>query len=239
MDHAFLKRAQRITSFNLDARDFQSTQYKKEIQFLFVSHLFPKFKTETIKGTRISKSDLNRVIKALKSAGKIKDIHRYKLSGVGPGEVMLYFCVDKAHLGGGSSAGMDLAIGSGGYEIKACKPTGGFFTDYKLGGTVDLDPFKARLNTLRQEYGVGGSATEISGSRMEKLKKEAPYEYEEIENDFRKEAYNKYFKNHETIFINNTDGGQMGLIEDIRKVREKDIFMERVTSGTLKPKVKI
>jgi len=34
MDFEFIKKAQRVTSFNLDAKDFQSLTYKKEIQYL-------------------------------------------------------------------------------------------------------------------------------------------------------------------------------------------------------------
>ena len=47
----FLKRAQKVTSFNLQTKDFESLQYKAEIQHLFHMHFFPDFDLDnTIKG---------------------------------------------------------------------------------------------------------------------------------------------------------------------------------------------
>ena len=39
----FLKRAQKVTSFNLRGSDFESLKYKAEIQYLFRTFFFPKF----------------------------------------------------------------------------------------------------------------------------------------------------------------------------------------------------
>ena len=43
LDANFLSRAQKVTSFNLRTRDFESLQYKAEIQHLFRTHFFPNF----------------------------------------------------------------------------------------------------------------------------------------------------------------------------------------------------
>ena len=41
LDTEFLKRAQKVTSFNLQTKDFESLKYKAEIQHLFNSELGP------------------------------------------------------------------------------------------------------------------------------------------------------------------------------------------------------
>lgn len=239
-DYNFIRRAEKVTSFNVSAADFQTLKHKKELQHLFIKHMFPGFDLDdTIKGTTFTKASVNRVIGKLKQEGDVGHLHKYNLKGVGPGEVLMYFILDKGMLGGGSSAGLDLSVGSKGYELKAIKTTNGFFSDFKLGGTVNLDPFKTRLNQLRSALKLGGTATEISGSRMSDMKRMAPDDYNLIEEEFRTVAYNEYFRKHDVIFINNTAGRDMGNVEDIRRVKKEDIFMERVTSGTLKPLVKI
>ena len=51
LDTEFLKRAQKVTSFNLQTKDFESLKYKSEIQHLFHMHFFPKFDLDnTLKG---------------------------------------------------------------------------------------------------------------------------------------------------------------------------------------------
>jgi len=47
------------------------------------------------------------------------------------------------------------------------------------------------------------------------------------------------FKNHKIIFINNRSEPKLGLIESIKQVGIDDIMIERITSGTVKPKVRL
>ena len=44
-------------------------------------------------------------------------IYKYNIKGVGPGEVMLYFLLNNGHLGGGSSAGVDIVDAAGSFEV--------------------------------------------------------------------------------------------------------------------------
>lgn len=242
MDKKFIQRATQVTSFNLYASDFTSLTYKKEIQSLFQMHFFPSFDLKKTL-TSVDKGKLNQLIADLKRSNndKFQYIHNYNLKGIGPGEVTLYFLLDNAHLGGGTSAGVDLMVGSKAYEIKGVKVTRDRFAyDFKLGGTVPLSDIINDLFDLNNKLKLGGSRTEISGGVIEKMKQQSPAEYNKIEDRFRDVAYNNYFKNHEVIFINNTKGSSLvGNIEAVKKVQRQDIMLERLTSGTLKPKVKL
>jgi len=65
LDSEFLKRAQRITSFNITSGDFTSLKYKSEIQFLFHTHFFPKFDlSKTISG-QPDMNSFNKLVKEL------------------------------------------------------------------------------------------------------------------------------------------------------------------------------
>lgn len=241
MDSKFIQRATQITSFNFMTSDFTSLTYKKEIQSLFTTHFFPSFNLNSTLSS-VDKAKLNTLISNLKeiSSKKFESMHFYNLKGVGPGEVTMYYLLDNAKLGGGTSAGVDLIVGSSGYEIKAVKVSrDGHATDFKLGGTVPLADIVTDLYSLSSKLGTGGSKTEISGSIIDRIKTARPKEYELIEDKFRDVAYNNYFKNHEIIFINNAKGSSLGKIEAIKKVTKSEITIERVTSGTVKPKVKL
>jgi hypothetical protein len=131
-------------------------------------------------------------------------------------------------------------VGSKGYEIKAVKVSRDkFATDFKLGGTVPLSDIIGDLFDLNTRLKLGGSRTEMSGGIMEKMKQQSPSEFNKIEDKFRDVAYNNYFKKHEVIFINNAKGSSLGNIEAVKNVQRQDIMIERVTSGTIKPKVKL
>jgi hypothetical protein len=242
MDLEFINRAQKITSFNLNAKDLQSLKYKEEIQYLFNTHFFPKFniKKETIQGVNINK--LNNAINILKSqdSSMFAELHKYNIKGIGPGEATLFFLIKNAYLGGGSSAGVDLIAGSEKYEVKAVNITSdGFITNFKVGGTVPLSNIITFLNILREKFNLGGSKTEISGSILASRKEKAPKDFAKIQTAYADVTYNNYFKNHEIIFINNATGPKLGNIEAIKQVNKADIFIERVTNGTVKPKLKL
>ena len=242
MDMDFIKRAERVTSFNIATKDFQSLSYKKEIQHLFNKHFFPGFDLNKTVDT-IDMMKINGLIGELKreQGGQMfAKLHSYNLKGVGPGEATLFFLCNKAQLGGGSSAGVDILVGNDKYEVKAVKVSPNrVASDFKLGGTVPLSDILVKLNALREKTGVGGTKTEMSGSIMSAMQTKDAFAYKEIEQQFAEIAYNNYFKNHEIIFINNAPGVRLGYIEAIKQVEKKDIMLERVTSGTVKPKVKL
>jgi hypothetical protein len=195
----FINNALKVSSFNISSTEFTKTKYKKEIQYLFNMHFFPKFDiTKTIDVVDMGK--LNTLITTLKTQdmAMFKKLHKYKLDGIGPGEMTLYFLINNARLGGGGSAGIDLIVGSKNYEVKAAKITpNGIAYGFKLGATFSLDDIKRDLNTLRIKSNAGGSASEISANKLKDMQQKYPSEFNAIESKFAKLSYDNYFKNHD------------------------------------------
>ena len=239
MDLEFVRRAERVTSFNLNANDFTTLKFKKEIQHLFHKHFFPNFDLSKT-GRGINMNAINRLIDTLRSENRemLGKLHAYPLKGVGPGEATIFFLVDDAHLGGGSSAGLDIVTSTKGYEVKAVSVgRDGYATNFKLGGTFQIADLVKRAQDLKAAAGLG-SGSEVNGGNIEDIKKKFPLEWAKLEEDFAERAYQNYFKNHEIIFIYNT-GPKLGNIAAVKQVKKSDIVFERVTSGTIKPKVKL
>ena len=240
LDLEFIKRAQKVTSFNITAKDLESLTYKKEIQYLFGLHFFPKFDLNKTINT-VDKNRLNALISTLKSqdSANFKAMHKFQPRGVGPGEVTLYFLINEAQLGGGGSAGVDLVVGSRKYEVKAVSVTGRgqYANNFKVGGTFTLSDIIADTIALKKKAGLGASS-EVNTGQIEVIKKQFPSEMEDIFKRYQKRTYDNYFKNHEIIFIRN-DTNAIGEILAVKKVKMDDIEFERITSGTIKPRVKL
>jgi hypothetical protein len=244
LDLKFIDRAERITSFNLDAPDFQSTTHKKEIQYLFQKHFFNDFEISLNALDFVDLNSLNQLINKLKEVNKemFANLHRYSINGIGPGEITLYLLLNNSFLGGGSSAGVDLVVGSEKFEVKAVQVMRVndhlAAYDFKLGGTVRLDDVTQSLVKLLNYHKMDGSRTEIKKSTINVLRneKDKQIEFAQIEDKYRKRAY-EYFKDHKVIFINNSKSAKQGNIESIKNINETDIMIERVTSGTIKPMV--
>ena len=244
----FLKRAQKVTSFNLTSNDFISTDYKAEIQFLFKTHFFPKFDlNKTIKG-KPTKRELNKLVAELKSenAAKFRALHSYNLKGVGPGEATLFFLLDDAHLGGGASAGVDIKIGSQGYEVKA----GNFnakqnsYKDFKLGGTVPMDKMVKAAFELREMVDpgmkMGREKNGVNGSQIEAIMKDKSLAAQwntNVEKPYRIAASKYLNQNPLILIINTTPKQNQGEVYHIGDVKESQIFVDVVTQGTIKPKI--
>lgn len=241
LDHKFIKDALKVTSFNIPTSEFTKITHKKEIQFLYIQNVFPGINFSDFVSGGINKSNLNSAIDKLRAndSKAVEEIHSYTPSGIGPGEVLLYIVSNNLVLGGGSSAGVDAVVNGVGYEIKAAKlSTDGFFSDFKLGGTVNIRPFQDQIFQLADLAGISykSTKTEFSSSLMAELKRKQPQQYASIERGYR-QAASSYFGSKSVIFINNS-GRKKGTIEKMGPIREQDIFMERVTSNTLKPKIK-
>lgn len=242
MDLEFIRRAERVTSFNITTKDLETLKHKVELQHLFNKHFFPNFDiSRTIDSVDMAK--LNALIADLKredGGTTFPKLHSYNLKGVGPGEATLFFLINGAHLGGGSSAGVDLFVGSNKYEVKAVKVSSDrYATDFKLGGNVPLADLMQEFDKLRVALKLPGNRTEMSGSVVKQMQEKAPFEYRSIVDRYAEVAYENYFKAHEVIFINNAAGPKLGFIEAVKQVKKSDIHVERVTSGTIKPKVKL
>lgn len=238
MNRDFIVNATKVTSFNLTAADFTTLKHKEEIQYLFGLYFFPNFDLKQTLDS-VDRTRLNNLIAKLKSESKemFGKLHNYSLKGVGPGEATLYFLLNHGHLGGGSSKGIDLVDRSGKYEVKAVKVANGLASDFKLGGTVPLSEIMTEIDNLRVKLKLGGSKTEISGKLTDQIRAKAPIEFGAIESKYAAAAA-EYFKGHKVIFINNSPA-YLGFIEAIKEVKQSDISIERVTSGTVKPRIKL
>lgn len=240
LDLEFIKRAEHVTSFNISTKDLQTTKYKDEIQHLFNKHFFPSFDISETLDT-VSKDGLNALISKLKAINMkgFKSLHNYNLKGVGPGEVTLYFLLNNAQLGGGSSAGLDLIVGSEEYEVKAVSISReNEAYDFKVGGTIALGSIITRLTELRDKMGIEGNRTEISPNNIKLMRSKNPLQFGLIEKEYQNLTYNEYFSKHDIIFINNKTA-KIGNIESIKRIKASDISIYHVTSGTIKPKVKL
>lgn len=208
--------------------------------------MFPSFSPDKALRT-ITVSGYNNLVKLLKNddASQYEKLHNLPLRGVGPGEAVMYLLTEKGHLGGGSSAGVDLVNGGDRYEVKAAKwkskTSKDSVSDFKLGGGLSgMTKIETDLQELAYDLGLKPrGAAEISGKIFAEMKEKAPNKYNEIESRYQKLA-GQYFGSHDTIFLqterNQSDFGE---ILAIKKVRPSDITMERFTSKSIKPIVKI
>jgi len=253
----FMRRAEKVTRLNFMPADVITLDYKKEIQFLITKYFFPNFDIARYQTSRIDKESLNRGIKALKARGfrDFELLHNYPLSGVGPGEMTLYYLCSSAHLGGGASAGVDIVAQNGKYEVKAAVVSGDgqYVHQFKLGGTAPLSGIISSAKEIAGMAGYNIVSNEIKSTIVDDIKKQLPEEWKSrVEDPYREVAY-QYFKDHTAIFINNnkqsadaknvpkagTKTAELGEIVAIKKVKKEDIFLGQITSNTIKPKVKI
>lgn len=250
LDSEFIARATKVRSFNIKGADLESTKYKAEIQHLYATYQFPDFDLEkTIKGMNVGK--INKLIDQLKTIdrGNFDALYDYQPKGVGPGEALLYFLIDDAVLGGGTSAGVDVKIGGSNYEVKGANLSADKRSVYgfKLGGTVDVTNMVNKAVQYKEELGfttAGKGKNEVNKTQMAAIKKKYPREWAKIEKEYADKAH-RYFGNTPVIFFNNnrSGGGKLtkaaGNIITVKTVRKNDIEIDTITQGTIKPRVKI
>lgn len=238
LDMEFIRRAEKVTAFNLTTKDFESVKNKQEIQYLFTKNFFPTFDSSNFLD-KVDKTLLNNRIDTLKNKYKVNfsKLHKYPLKGVGPGEATMYYLINNAHLGGGASAGVDLVVGSKNYEIKAVDVSrDGYAKNFKVGGTFSLASIISGLQNLKQQ--VGGSGSEVNTGDLNKIRSQFPRDLAKLEQEYIDLTYNNYFSKEEIIFIYNS-GPNLGKVAAVKNVKKSDIKLERVTSGTIKPLVKL
>ena len=255
----FISKAERVISFNLSPNNFTNLEFKNEIQYLIKKHYFPKFDlSKTIKGQPTVKK-LNALIEPLKSKypSMYNKLHNYNLKGVGPGEATLYFLLDDGYLGGGTSGGIDMTVGSTPYEIKAALVNSQktHVSGFKLGAGVDYKRIITELMKMKDEYGIkttGKGKEEIPGkSGIMVMRERDPQKMAKLDKEFQKECRD-YFGNKQVIFISNNssskidkefpDAGKQkvlsasgGTIISIQKVNPLKCQIQVVTQGVIKP----
>ena len=252
LDADFLRRAQRVTSFNLSPKDFISLQYKKEIQHLFRINFFPKFDLDQTIHGQPTVSKLNKLIKQLKgmNSSAFHKLHTYNLKGVGPAEATLFFLIDQAHLGGGSSAGVDIVVGNKNYEVKAgnIPQEGGsrHIVGFKLGGTVPLSKIVSSAIKIRDiKSTIAAAGKEKTGVNLKQIRMIRadsilnPQWVREVERPYAKVASKYLGKNPIIFMVNTTPKGRAGECAAIIKPGISDVSIDVVTQGTIKPRVKI
>ena len=245
LNHDFLHRAQKISSFNVADKDFESLNFKNELQFLYASHIFMDFDwTKTLKGNTINVRELNRLIKKLRQEDRIKFNELLKFTGqsFGPGEVLIYLLHDKVHLAGGKESG-DIRVGNQQIELKACEKkvsTQQYFGFY-LGGTFDVSDIVSRLLALKKKVGTNGAkAGEVGRIDIANMHKAEPDAMKKIEEDFADISYKHYFSHHPIMFMasKNGAGAEAGDIFDLKQVKPKDVTIDALTSQKIKPFIK-
>tara|TARA_Y100001963_G_C6789171_1_gene454557 strand:- start:1401 stop:2216 length:816 start_codon:yes stop_codon:yes gene_type:complete len=252
LDADFLKRAQKVTSFNLSSSDFTSLQFKKEIQHLFRTHFFPKFDLDQTISGQPTVAKLNKLIKQLKghNISSFKKLHNYNLKGVGPAEATLFFLIDDAHLGGGSSAGVDIVVGNKNYEVKSgnIPQEGGskHIIGFKLGGTVPLSKIVNSAISIRDSdpkiKAAGKEKTGVNGNQIKMIRANPKLKSKwerEVELPYARAAAKYLGKNPIIFMVNTTPKARFGECAAILKPKLADVSIDVVTQGTIKPRVKI
>jgi hypothetical protein len=256
LDVDFIRSVSASNAFNLKAKDFQSLTYKNEIRFLISKRWFPDLQMSDI---FISKVDLNKLNSSLDKMYSLNTLSFMELldyipKGMGPGEVLLYFILDNAHLGGGNSAGIDIIDNGTEYEIKAVnRKKDGTLYNFKLGGTVRIAKILDSILNLKDELlnfdktikegeTTGINNDHLKGFESKKFLKHIKNinikGWDDLLKEFQDVAYNGYFKNHPIIFVGSKKANkkETGRIFSILNVKQNQIGMS-VTSGTIKPSV--
>jgi len=243
LDFEFLQRAEKVTSFNLTEKDFQSNKFQREIRYLYTKNFFPNFDQNLFVKTP-DKDKLNKAIEALKkeSSANFASIHNFRPGGTGPGEVLLYFLIDNSQLGGAGSRGMDLFVGGKGYELKSVHVSNdGFIKDFKLGGTANLSGIINDAIKLKKQADpkATNKPGEINKTQQGKISNMFPKEWAAIQKRFKKEAA-AYFGKTNVIFTRSkSNKSKMGTILGIGTIPEKAIEIDMFTSGTIKPLIRV
>ena len=108
--------------------------------------------------------------------------------------------------------------------------------DFKLGGTFNMTDIEAKFIELAKKVDPRVTS-EIKTTLVREIQRKYPTEFNAILELYRERTYNSYFKNHPIIFVKNSSK-DMGKIISVKTVKKEEIFIERYTSKTIKPKIK-
>lgn len=256
----FINQKSVSNAFTLKAKDLETTDYKNEIRFLIARRYFPGLDISGI--TMASVTTTAAMNKALNTLYKLNpsgytELLEREISGLGPGELILFFLLDNASVGGGNSAGVDIIDNGTPYEVKAVNKTGdGKLVNFKLGGTVNISDVQSKILKLKVELLkfdpsiAEGEKTGVNNDHMKGFESDEFIEhcknmkikdsFADLNDYFQKIAYNGYFKNHPIIFMGSKSASKAdkGRVYDIVQVTKKMVGIHKVTNGTIKPYVK-
>ena len=266
LDLDFIARAEKVTSFNLDVKDFKKTTNKLDIQYLYAKNVLNGNFDKTISGKKDMSStqniaQTNKIINNMKGSSNFEKVYREAVgtnaSAFGPGELMFYLIFDEVTLGGSASG--DIRGLKQMYELKSANLTDGSYTNINFGTNVKagFSDVAGDLVELAKELDVKDiTRTTMNTKPLQELKKAANTKentelgfskrYDEIIDKFVKTAKDNYIKNHSIIILRNDKGKPD--YANIKKVipsdiSEKDLkkilFIKNVTGGTMKPAIKL
>ena len=256
----FINKKSVSNAFTLKAKDLETTEYKNEIRFLIARRYFPGLDISGITMDKVTTTAaMNKALNTLyklNPSGYTELLER-EISGLGPGELILFFLLDNASVGGGNSAGVDIIDNGVPYEVKAVNKTSdGKLVNFKLGGTVNISDVQAKILKLKAELLkfdpsiAEGEKTGINNDHMKGFESDTFIEhckkmkikdsFADLNDYFQKIAYDGYFKNHPIIFMGSKSASRAdkGRVYDIVKVTKKMVGIHKVTNGTIKPYVK-
>ena len=241
----FIKRVTSLELLNLMTQDFtgeKGLNYKTDIQSLFSKYYFKNtINFKEIALNNVDKDKVNILINQIKAANlsSFNYIYKYPIPSnrFGPGEIVLYLLLTNASLGG-ITVGVDLVDGNNSYEIKAVRVLRNLYCkNFNVGSKIPNESeLIVELSTLCKERGIQGNSTTINTKEIKLLRKRNIPEFESIQSRYANIVASDYFKN-ETIFINNNDTNDKGLIVSIKRPTSKDILIDRVSEGRIRPMI--
>tara|TARA_R110002074_G_C12365291_1_gene650986 strand:+ start:133 stop:960 length:828 start_codon:yes stop_codon:yes gene_type:complete len=248
LDMEFMASAEKCTAFSINPKEYESELHKKEIRYLFTKRYFPSFDISKFDNVNDISSDwqaYNSIIKEfrkLNSSAYDNNIHP-KEGALGPGEKAMYYVIKNAVLAGGGSGG-DLRVGNTTYEIKAVDFSKGYVFNFKTGGTFSVADTMQDIMKLKEKYmeelGFSGKLSEVKITEIRTLRdsKQSKKEFAKIEKQYQNNAHAQYFSHYPFIWIKN-NAKNKGEILGVTEPKKKDIIIQTVTSGTVKPMVKL
>jgi len=253
LDLEFLAAARNCNSFNLPNGAFESTEKKQEIRNLISTAWFDGAHLET--HATFDKDSYQSAVNQIRNlnAKSFLKLYFYDKTGIGPGEILTYIIFDDVSLGGGKSAGLDIVSSNGGFEMKSVQPSfkagdiygkGVFVSNFKLGGTISLGKIMVELEDLKKEATKidkkMGKAKEVGLTHYAFFAEHFPTRWKKVLSAYQTAAFG-YFKGHELFCTTNKASGnfRVGDVLLLGKVTKKQILMGNMTSGTVKPILRI
>ena len=189
----YVRDAEKAKSFDIDVRDLQKLDYKEEIRHLIEKHIL-KIDKSIIFQNHVNQLSLNTIITQLKTNSNfdaLYNLYNDPKKGIGPGEVMLFYILTKAVLGGASSKGVDLIVDDAQFEVKSVNVVGsgaekvakGFFLGSAIRGEVDII---RELVKLGEKINVSMNISTINTTTINTLRLKAPADLKVIEENYGK-----------------------------------------------------
>lgn len=243
-DLQYIKNIEGVKSFFIPASDFigaAGIRNKKAIQYLYLTNYFLRTikrseLLDTLDGSKIQ--TLNNLINKLKKSPKFDLMYSYTPSGIGPGEILLYFLTNNSTLGGFKTG--DLRIGGKVFEVKVggvLESVSNAIEDIRLANAKGLKPIYYDLIELQNKLNIENKKESIEKSIVEQLRLKGGDEFVKIENEF-KQLVQSYFNGKQAVLmVGNTS--RKGKVAAIKNILASDVSLHRYTNNEFKARIKI